>query len=176
MGERKQTPPLPAGTLFPRACTVCTLPKSADGFRADPSGRKRRRCIDCENKANRPHVESWKKRNRERYRAKTKEWREDNKPLLREYARAWREERPTYNRKIIDRMQAETRPGAHRFGNEWTGPELEMAARDDLTAVQIAKMIGRTVSAVYTKRAAIHKADPRTIAKLGYDPEKNDGL
>jgi hypothetical protein len=64
--------------------------------------------------------------------------------------------------------QAGTRPSARRNGLAWTGPELEIAARDDLTAEQAARMLGRTYRAVAGQRAHMCH-DPRKafLAGLG---------
>lgn len=43
---------------------------------------------------------------------------------------------------------------------DWTGPELEIAARKDLSASQVAKMLGRTIYAVKTVRIELAR-DPR---------------
>lgn len=52
---------------------------------------------------------------------------------------------------------APTVDGAARRGHEWTGPELELAARDDLTAVEIARMLGRTRYAVTSMRYKLRR-------------------
>jgi uncharacterized protein YfaS (alpha-2-macroglobulin family) len=49
---------------------------------------------------------------------------------------------------------------ATRYGYQWTGPELEIVCRDDLTAAEMAALLGRTVAAVSTKRKRIHQAEP----------------
>lgn len=48
----------------------------------------------------------------------------------------------------------------------WTGPELELAARADLTALQVANAIGRTVNAVRGARRQL-RIDPRKINLAG---------
>lgn len=58
------------------------------------------------------------------------------------------------------RRELETTPTAARSGYEWTGPELEVAARPDLTARQAAEMIGRSYYAVKRARWRINM-DPR---------------
>lgn len=66
------------------------------------------------------------------------------------------------------RVQDETADHAHRRGYQWTGPELELASRDDLTSSEVARMLGRTYSAVKNKRAAL-KRDPRATDLAGID-------
>jgi len=71
----------------------------------------------------------------------------------------------------IRRAQAESLPGAKKRGQEWTGPELELAARKDLTAKQVAAMVGRTVSGVRNVRSRFSK-EPQLRALAGIsDPE-----
>jgi endogenous inhibitor of DNA gyrase (YacG/DUF329 family) len=55
---------------------------------------------------------------------------------------------------------------APRWGYIWTGPELEIASRSDLTATEVAKMIGRTAQAVKTMRRKL-EIDPRKINLAG---------
>lgn len=59
-----------------------------------------------------------------------------------------------------DRHQKETVQGATRSGMNWTGIELELVARSDLSARDIAHMTGRTLYAVKHMRRAV-KNDPR---------------
>jgi hypothetical protein len=53
-----------------------------------------------------------------------------------------------------------TREVATNSGKQWTGPELEIAARPDLTSREVALALGRTLAAVSTMRQ-----------KLRYDPK-----
>lgn len=46
---------------------------------------------------------------------------------------------------------------ARRHNAQWTGPELELALRSDLSARQVAEMIGRTLWAVSTMRRRLRK-------------------
>lgn len=55
---------------------------------------------------------------------------------------------------------------AHSTGKQWTGPELEMASRTDLTARQVAQMLGRTFYAVRHMRKKL-RIDPRYINLAG---------
>lgn len=55
------------------------------------------------------------------------------------------------------RHQDEAKPHARRHYAQWTGPELELASRRDLSTRQVAQMIGRTYWAVQTMRAALSK-------------------
>ena len=48
-----------------------------------------------------------------------------------------------------------------RHWQRWTGPDLEMAARTDLTAAQIGAMIGRSAKSVACMRSALNSKNPR---------------
>jgi len=68
-------------------------------------------------------------------------------------------------------QQAETKGGARSAQRiEWTSAELEVAARRDLTAIQIARMLGRSRYAVDRKRQLM-KHDPKTARLAGLDNE-----
>lgn len=78
---------------------------------------------------------------------------------------AQRERRRAMSAAADAQTQRTTHPADHR-GEQWTGPDLELALREDLTARQVALLIGRTYYAVQTAR---HKArtDPKWIAVVG---------
>lgn len=61
---------------------------------------------------------------------------------------------------------AKSRDTATRSGQQWTGPELDIAMRDDLTATQAAAMLGRTIRAVENARH-LCRYDPKYINLLG---------
>jgi hypothetical protein len=46
-------------------------------------------------------------------------------------------------------------------GKEWTGPELEIATRPDLSTVQAARMLHRTREGVKWARSQLDSEDPR---------------
>lgn len=54
---------------------------------------------------------------------------------------------------------------APRNGYQWTGPELEIASREDLTVAEIAEMTGRTLFAVRRMRSRL-RVDPRMFNHL----------
>lgn len=58
------------------------------------------------------------------------------------------------------------RDHAWRNGEQWTGPELELVAREDLSVKQVAAMIGRTPYAVSTRRWLLN-IDPMTDLVAG---------
>jgi hypothetical protein len=53
-----------------------------------------------------------------------------------------------------------------RGGYQWTGPEMEIIERDDLTARQAGLMIGRSIFAVQRRREAIRN-EPKLQRVLG---------
>lgn len=76
---------------------------------------------------------------------------------------------PEVNVRTMAWMKSEndrSREKADRNGFVWTGPELEMAARDDLTAKEVAAALGRTIAAVHGARKKL-RHDPKTINHAG---------
>ena len=69
-------------------------------------------------------------------------------------------------RKQKEKRHSETRPSAKNWGKAWTGPELEVALREDLTSTQAALLLGRTASAVEHQRHEIRR-DPRKADLAG---------
>jgi len=67
------------------------------------------------------------------------------------------------------RYQAETLERAFNYGKHWTGPELEMVLREDLTRKEIALALGRSLEAVKTARA-LARHDPRKRWLAGVAP------
>lgn len=82
----------------------------------------------------------------------------------------WRERNPEEanerSRQSFAKAQAETLGRATRHYWQWTGPELELAARPDLSARQVALLIGRTAAAVVAARRRL-KEDPQAINVAG---------
>lgn len=64
-------------------------------------------------------------------------------------------------------LQKESLEHAPRRGLPWTGPELEIADRRDLTAAEIAAMTGRTLHAVHFVRAKLRAGIPREVLLAG---------
>lgn len=62
--------------------------------------------------------------------------------------------------------QAETLEGASNNYKGWTGPEMELILRNDLTATETAQMLGRTVYAVRAMRRRC-SIDPRVQVLAG---------
>lgn len=65
--------------------------------------------------------------------------------------------KPGAKAKYARSIQQQTRLTAHRLNQQWTGPELELAARRDITARQLAVMIGRTYAAVAVMRRRLNR-------------------
>lgn len=63
-----------------------------------------------------------------------------------------------------------TRKSAAKAGARWTGPELEIATRPDLTAREAARLLGRSYVAIEHARARCLR-DPRYVALLGATTE-----
>lgn len=58
------------------------------------------------------------------------------------------------------RRNAASRETATNNGKEWTGPELELVARQDLTEAAAAQILGRTRQAVAYQRRLLRANDP----------------
>lgn len=86
----------------------------------------------------------------------------------------WRTEEPWKFEAAIDRWRLSakrrndaSREHAYHWHEQWTGPELEIAARADLTAAQVAAMIGRTIAGVQTARNNMRK-DVEALVRGGF--------
>ena len=77
------------------------------------------------------------------------------------------------SRTLTAKRQARTAKDAKSTGKRWTGAEVELALREDLTIEQIAGMLGRTYAAVSNVRTAVsdpdHPAHSRYVSLLGED-------
>lgn len=101
--------------------------------------------------------------------ARVKRYQRNREKVDEEFRRKLRK-RVDRNRKQANSLTLDT---AHNHGKMWTGPELEIVARDDLSARQVAVMLGRTLYAVKHARQAL-KDDPRKI-KLAQVPLRRTG-
>lgn len=90
-----------------------------------------------------------------------REWRERNPEK-----RKMRRKNPEVTRRWLIEQQRETSEGARNHKKEWTGPELEIAARDDLSTREAAEKLGRTFRSVQTMRRKL-KLDPRKARLAG---------
>lgn len=123
---KKQPHRLSGGILVAKTCPDCGDLKMAAEYAADSRSSWRRRiCGPCD------------------VRWKVQRFAEDEALRLRarRTQRGWSKA-----------QNDETRDRAGRHGAQWTGAEYELLSRTDLTAPQIAQMLGRTVWAVRHKR------------------------
>lgn len=65
------------------------------------------------------------------------------------------------------RRNDESQEWAENKGKEWTGPELEMVARTDLTEREVAVALKRTRQAVAHQRRLLRAADPTRVFLAG---------
>lgn len=63
-------------------------------------------------------------------------------------------------------MQSALSNKAKNNRKQWTGPELELASREDLSASQVASKLGRTLYAVKHMRRKL-RDDPRKVLLAG---------
>lgn len=162
----RKPPTIDPRTLFPRDCTACGVPKARDAF-FDVKGKPARECRECSNARGR--AVRAKKRDEERERSRR--WRAENAALNREIQAEWRRRNPGAAQQKLDEYAATTRPRAVHHRQEWTGAQLEIVARNDLSLTEMALMTGRTYVAVKGARRKIEMRDPSIITRLGYDPE-----
>lgn len=65
------------------------------------------------------------------------------------------------------RSQTASESRATRRGMEWTSTDLETVARNDLTAAELARLLGRTVYAVRRVRSDLNlNRNPRRLADV----------
>jgi hypothetical protein len=99
-------------------------------------------------------------------------WREKDPDRAREASRRYRAEHPEKVKEAARRQKARdnavTIDSARHHREMWTGPQLEIAAREDLTAKQVAVMTGRTLHAVNNARSRLRE-DPEIISVAGLD-------
>lgn len=86
----------------------------------------------------------------------------------------WREESPAAFAAAMERWKLSarerndrSRDQAHHWYYQWTGPELEIAARTDLTSSEVAYMIGRTVAGVQRARYNMRR-DVEAVYRGGF--------
>src|SRR6266581_3944496 len=101
----------------------------------------------------------WKREQDLRYRAR-------NPEKAKEKSRRWKDAHPeehlAMTRRNAKKLNDKLRETAERHGREWTGVELEIASRPDLTARQVATVLRRTLSAVRNMRQRLASdLDPR---------------
>ena len=69
------------------------------------------------------------------------------------------------------KRQAQTLERAVNNGKQWTGPEMELVLRGDMSVRELALALGRTMNAVrYIKRQLVEKQDPRYVNVAGMTP------
>lgn len=112
------------------------------------------------------NAEQISERNKRRY--------EDNREIVLAKQRDSYQRDPRVKRERGRMFNLKTEGTAHRKGVQWTGPELEIASRADLSVTEIAELLGRTYCAVVSKRKAL-KVDPRAVALAGNVPDPMPG-
>ena len=136
-------------TSTAKRCKKCGLDKPlAEYYRApanaDGLQGSCRACTDKRQQAyNKAHPEEVRAHGRERQSA---------------YAAAHPEEVRERTRRYFLAAETETTRQADHHGERWTVPEMELAARSDLTAKQAALMTGRTFNAVRNMRRRLSGA------------------
>lgn len=156
-----------------RVCRTCKAGKSCDAFpvtkkRKDGAPIYRLDCRECLNTRRRERVPTDESRRRTEIRRKARYQKLQTSILAarRERYHAIADHERQQSKAYYHQSQRKSLEQAGNRGKEWTGPELELVARQDLTLNQLAEMLGRSFGAVCTAR---HKAnhDPKFIELLG---------
>lgn len=95
---------------------------------------------------------------------------------IRHTKKAWKERNPEVTRlerrkahdKTVSEWQRATSALAVRHRYVWTGPELDLLLREDLTAREIALRLGRSWHAVATMRGRV-RSEPKLRRVVGLD-------
>lgn len=138
------------------------------------------RCAQCR-LANAEYQRSWRARNREQGRSPTTHGgraysnfgckcptciTSQREVQARHTTRATRNSDPAKqsvrSRRHRVAAQARTLDRATRHGRQWTGPELEILAREDLTIEQKALLLGRSYKAIDAKTWKLNREEPAT--------------
>ena len=143
-------------------CWACKETKPADEFTKDRTRKNGHRplCVEC----NRAKVKAWQAANPDKVRANYARRQETGRQS--EAARRFYRNHPEVLVTSSARLRAlnnETLQTAERAGCEWTGAEMELIMRDDLTVKQMAVMLGRSYWAVLNRRQLIRRGDPRSM-------------
>jgi len=93
--------------------------------------------------------------NRGQINTRTRRWAHANRPRVNETQRKSK-------KKMVDKLS----DAARSRGNVWTGPELEIVARTDLSVSQQAAMLGRTYYGVMNMRRQL-RVNPKVIDLAG---------
>lgn len=141
--------------LLARTCPQCgDLVTTPDNLIRKDAGRKINRCPRCAVAASTAYQKQ--------------RWETDE-----DYRLRIRANRREANGRALDRYQRQTRESAMRNGQEWTGPELEILSRTDLTTRQMALMLGRTYAAVSHAKHRL-RYDPRFDHLAGVSTASHD--
>lgn len=143
----------------PMRCRTCKKTKPAEEFRRQ-KGRRTKLCAEC----NRDKVKAWFAANPEKVKANYTRRMESGRKA--ETARRYYRNHPEIIGVAAARLRAlnnETLQTAKRAGREWTGAEMELIMRDDLTVKDMAVMLGRSYWAVVNRRQLIRRGDPKSM-------------
>lgn len=140
---------MPAGNviekllLSKKTCNMCGVEKLGDAFTIGGKGR------------NRPHLQ-----------AMCKPCKATKEKLRRETDPEYRERLRVQSQQVHRERQAASLESASNSYKEWTGADLDIALRQGLSAIEAAKLVGRTVQAIRAQRHE-HNKDPRKQALAG---------
>lgn len=164
------------------ACKVCQNAKAAASRKSDPERingtQKKWREANPEKAAE--NQKRWRDANPERAAERQKKWRQANPEKVAESQRRWREGNPGWNTAhaarwreantevLRDRAKLGAQARAKESGatatnlhKKWTDAELAEVIRDDISLMEISKLLGRTYGSVSVKRNSLFERQRR---------------
>lgn len=135
-----------------KTCTVCgeTKPLSAFGKHTKTRDGRQEQCRPCRRRTRQMTDAAYRERNRERLRvyelAAQAQWRARNPDRYSQRKREFEE-----------RTTSETRAAATRHRQPWTQRELDVANQRELSATEVAYLIGRTRRSVTAMRLQLNR-------------------
>jgi hypothetical protein len=137
-----------------KECTTCHETKPLDAYNKSAQGKygHASRCRQC----TKAEQARYRAENPEKMREARKSWVQNNPEKHREHNKRWAEKNADKVRATVDRIQKqykeETSKTAVNNGKPWTDEDYETLMRDDLTIVEISKLLGRTWASTQVKR------------------------
>lgn len=124
-----------------KQCTKCRQVKPLDAYNKQAQGKHGRasRCRDCS-------------------KAEQADFRREHPDKKREQNKKWAEQNPDKVRATVDkahkRYKEESRRTAVNNGKQWTEEDFVTLMRDDISVLEISKLLGRTYGSTQVKRSS----------------------
>lgn len=134
-----------------KECTTCHVSKPLEDYNKSSGGKHGRasRCRDC--------TKAWQAEYRRTNPGKQAEWWAKNREKRSEYTKRWNEKNPEKARATIQKLQEQYKKESSRTasnnGKAWTDEDYVTLMRDDISLMEISKLLGRTYASVGMKRS-----------------------